>query len=186
MRSIVMALVAVAAAAPAAAEAPRWEVDEAASRIGFVGAQNGNEVRGRFERFDAAIRFAPDDLAGSSVRIEVAMGSAVVEGGGEREEVLRGSAWFHVEDFPRAVFTAESFEATDDGYRALGTLRIKGVEHAVPVDFTVEVADGTAVAEGTADLVRTDFGVGPEGALFGVEVAPDVDVVFHLEATRAE
>ncbi len=186
MRGIVTTLVVVLIAGSALAEAPRWRVDEDASRIGFVGRQNGNEVRGRFERFDATIRFAPDDLAASAVRVEVATGSAVVEGGGEREEILRGSAWFHVEDFPRAVFTAEDFEATGDGYRALGTLELKGVRGEVPVDFTVDVADGRAVASGRAELVRTTFGVGPEGALFGVEVAPEVVVDFHLEAIRAE
>lgn len=171
---------------PALAQAPLWEVDREASRIGFTGEQNGNAVEGHFETFDATVRFAPDDLANSSIRLEIATGSAVVAGGGEREEILRGSAWFHVEDFPRALFTADRFEATDEGYRALGTLALKGVSAEVPVDFTIDIADGRAVADGSADLLRTRFGVGPEGALFGVEVAPDVVVDFHLEATRAE
>ena len=186
MRGILMTATAVLVALPALAEAPLWEVDKEASRIGFVGEQNGNEVRGRFERWDATVRFAPDDLAGSSVRLELATGSAVVEGGGEREEVLMSSAWFHVEDFPTAIYTAETIEAAGEGYRALGTLELKGVEREVPVDFKVDMADGRAVAEGRAELVRNAFGVGPEGALFGVEVAPSVAVTFRIEATRAE
>jgi len=142
MRALVTTMVGVFLAAPAAAEAPLWDVDHDASRIGFVGRQNDNEVRGRFEEFEATVRFAPDQLATSSVRVEVDMASAVVEGGGERQEVLFASAWFNVEDFPRAVFTAETFEATDEGWRALGTLTMKGVEREVPVAFTVDIAEG--------------------------------------------
>jgi polyisoprenoid-binding protein YceI len=186
MRGMLTTLAVVLIAGPALADAPLWEVDRDASRIGFTGEQNGNAVEGRFERYDATVRFDPDDLAGSSIRLEIATGSAVVEGGGEREEILSASAWFHVEDFPRAVFTADRIEPTDTGYRALGTLELKGVTREVPVDFTVDIADGRAVAEGRAELIRNDFGVGPDGALFGVEVAPDVVVDFHLEATRAE
>jgi len=186
MRGIVMTAAGALIAAPALAEAPLWTVDRDASRIGFTGEQNGNAVEGRFESYEATIRFAPEDPAGSSVRLEIDTGSAVVEGGGEREEILTGSAWFHVEDFPEATYTADTIEATDQGYRAVGTLALKGVEREVPVDFTVDIADGRAVAEGRAELIRTNFGVGPEGALFGVEVAPAVAVTFHLEATRAE
>jgi len=186
MRAIGLAALGVLAAASAAAEAPLWQVDEDASRLAFVGRQNDNEVRGHFEEFTASIRFAPDRLAASSVRVEVDMTSAVVEGGGQREEVLRSSAWFFVEDFPRAVFTAEQFEPTADGYRAIGTLRIRSFEHEVPVDFTVAIEGDRAVADGRAEFLRTAFEVGPEGAAFGVRVAPEVDVTFHLEAERTE
>ena len=186
MRGFLMTAAGALIAAPALAEAPRWAVDHDASRIGFIGEQNGNAVRGRFESYEATIRFSPDDLAGSSIRLEIDTGSAVVEGGGEREEILTSSAWFHVEDFPAATYTADAIEAAGDGYRALGTLELKGAEREVPVDFTVDIADGRAVAEGRAELIRTNFGVGPDGALFGVEVAPSVAVTFHLEATRAE
>jgi polyisoprenoid-binding protein YceI len=186
MRGIVATVVGVLTAAPALAEAPLWNVDPDASRIGFVGEQNGREVRGRFESYDATIRFSPDDLAGSSIRLDIDTGSAVVAGGGEREEILLGSAWFHAADFPEATYTADRIEATGDGYRAVGILVLKGVEREVPVDFTVDVADARAVADGRAELIRTNFGVGPDGALFGVEVAPRVAVTFHLEATRAE
>ena len=41
-------------------------------------------------------------------------------------------------------------------------------------------------AEGTAELLRTAFGVGPEGAVFGVSVAPEVAIRFRIVATRAE
>lgn len=186
MRGILLTAAGALIAAPAVAQAPLWSIDHDASRIGFIGEQNGNAVRGRFETYDATIRFSPDDLAGSSVRLEIATGSAVVEGGGEREEVLTSSAWFHVEDFPEATYTAATIEATGDAYRAVGTLALKGVEREVAVDFTVDIADGRAIAEGRAELIRTNFGVGPAGALFGVEVAPSVAVTFHLEATRAE
>ena len=173
------------ATAPAAAQAPAWEMDPAASRLEFVGRQNDDAVRGGFNDFTASIRFAPDDLEGASIRIEVDMTSVEVEGS-ERGEILRGSAWLGVEDFPTAVFTADAIEAVaGGGYRALGTLEIKGYERPVPLAFDVVITDGRAVADGRADLVRTNFDVGPEGAVFGVRVAPEVDVLFHIEAVRA-
>lgn len=185
MRGFVMALALAGVAGPAAAEAPVWTMIDGESSLAFTGSQNGAEVEGTFQDFTAEIRFADDQLETSMVRVEVDVASIDL-GGDEREEIVRGSAWFHVEDFPRAVFLAEGFEATDAGYRALGTLALKGFEQEVPVTFDIALDGERAVAEGTAELLRTAFGVGPEGAVFGVSVAPEVAIRFRIVATRAE
>lgn len=185
MRGFVMALALAGVAGPAAAEAPAWTMIDGESSLAFTGSQNGREVEGAFRDFTAEIRFAEDALETSMVRVEVDIASVDI-GGDEREEIAGSSAWFHVEDFPRAVFEAQGFEATDTGYVAVGTLSLKGFEREVPVAFDVEVDGDRAVAEGAAALLRTAFGVGPEGAVFGVSVAAEVDVRFRLVAARVE
>ncbi len=185
MRAFVIPIAIVGLAAPAAAQPPLWELDRSSSSLEFVGRQNDAEVSGSFESFDAEIRFAPDDLEGSSVRLDVDVASIAI-GGGEREEIAKGSAWFHTEDFPRAVYTAQGFAADGDGYRADGTLALKGVDQPVPIMFDVVVDGETATATGTSELMRTAFNVGPAGAVFGVSVAPEVALRFAIVATRAE
>ena len=73
---IALALVCLAGAPAAAAPAPAWTVDKAASKIAFASTFGGQGFNGGFARWDAQIRFDPNNLAGSSAVVTIDTASA--------------------------------------------------------------------------------------------------------------
>ncbi|MGF1474116.1 MAG: YceI family protein [Geminicoccaceae bacterium] len=165
--------------------ASNWTMDPAQSSLGFIGQQGSTEFEGRFADFNAEIAFSPDDLGNSSVRVEVDVTSAST-GTPERDSQLGATTWFNFAEFPKAVYQAEGFTADGDGYRADGTLTLKGVSRDVPIEFTIAIDGDRAVAEGSGTLVRTNFEVGQGEFASGNTVALDVRVVFEIHANRSE
>lgn len=173
----------------AATTAPTFETNfaviEADSEIRFSGTQEGEPFEGRFTAFDADIRFDPDDLDGSRVRVSVPLAS--VDGGStDRTSTLPDAVWFDVRTFPTALFESEDIAATTDGYVANGTLGLKGADAPVVLFFTLEEdAQGRTVMRGEAELDRTDWNVGaaPWDTEEYVGHAVTLDVVVVAEAT---
>src|SRR3546814_2755342 len=62
-----------------------WTV-ASGGRLGFTARWNGEAVDGRFDRWRAAIRFSPDELAKSQIRVTVDLASADT---GDRSEEHR-------------------------------------------------------------------------------------------------
>lgn len=171
-------------AAPAAPSDPRaWTVDYAESRLGFRATQTGTAFEGRFERFEAAILFDPEDLSGSRVEVTVDMASAAT-GDRQRDAALPASEWFRVRDFPNAVFRAEDFIGTGEGrYEARGSLTIRDVTRPLTLPFTLRMEGDRGRAEGEVTLLRTDFGVGQGEFATDQWVGLDVGVQFTIVAT---
>jgi polyisoprenoid-binding protein YceI len=201
MRKFLAAMAAIAAltgacgqnggAAPAEAAAPAmtqpaggWTIDKAKSRIEFSGTQTGKEFKGAFGTFDAAIVFDLADLSGARVDVSVDTASAKT-GDKQRDDALPGGDWFSAKAFPTATFSSSEVVATGEGaYEARGTLTIRGVARDLVLPFTLSIDGGRAVADGSATLVRTDFGVGQGEFATGQWVGLDVAVAFHIEASR--
>jgi len=154
-RLIVGALL-VALTEPALVAEPRaWVVDYGASRIEFVAEQAGAKFRGRFERFEADIRFDPAALEASHalVKVDVRSISTLDE---ERDAILEGAGWFESDAFPEATFEATTFEAVDGGFDADGVLTVR--DESVPVAFHFTLTD--TGLEGYAELDRIALGLG--------------------------
>ena len=86
-RAAVIALAAVLFVSPAAADAPAWTVEEG-SVVGFVASQGGGPVEGRFERFEAEIRFDPEAPEGGQVSVVIEVDSVNSESR-ERDDTIR-------------------------------------------------------------------------------------------------
>ncbi len=182
-------------AAPAAAAAdsaaaqkwdlppPAWNVDTTKSRLTFTGTQTGKEFAGSFSKFAATIIFDPNNLPDSSIEVVVDMASAKT-GDRQRDDALPSKDWFAVAQFPTATFTSsEIVEKGANAYEAKGILKIRDAAKDVAAPFTLTITD-RAVADGTATLVRSDFGVGQGEFATGEWVGLDVKVSFHIEARR--
>lgn len=142
-----------------AAEPDRWEIDAANSTLGFVAEQAGAKFSGRFETFDANVRFDPQQLAQSSAIVTIAM-SSVTTYEDERDGIVKGTGWFEVDRFPQAKFETRDFRPAGDGFIADGTLQLLEGVHPVRFEFTV-VDDGSVRRlEGHAELDRIALGLG--------------------------
>lgn len=192
LRHVLSAVFVLAMACPALA-APEWTIDPAGSALSFTATQNGAPTEGGFGAFSGTIAFDPDDLAGTRIEIDVDMGS--VTGPYDAfSDTLKQDVWFASAAFPKAHYSSSSVtRAPEGGYRAEGTLTLRGIGAPVALTFDFKQfgpRDGTpgtlrAVAVGDATVMRTVFGVGQGAWAKTDEVKDAVGVHFTIAAERA-
>ena len=168
----------------AAATAPAWTVNKAASRLRFQSSVGGTSFTGAFERWDAAIRFDPKNLAASSVLVTIDVTSART-GAADKDEAMPGADWFATAKFARATWAARTFKDLGGGkYQALGTLTLRGVSRPLPHTFTLAFQGDQARMSGSAVVDRHAFGVG-QGQFAGADTVPfAVQVAIAIAAKR--
>jgi cytochrome b561/polyisoprenoid-binding protein YceI len=164
-------------------ETPRWTTAPG-GRLGFATSWSGTAIDGNFGNWNADIRFNPDALPQSRIRVTIALASAN-SGDGERDSTLKGSDFFDTGSHPQATWTSSSIRHLGgDRYRADGTLSLRGVSKAVPITFTLAIDGKDARVSGNASLSRLAFGVG-QGEFSGTGDLPDrVSVRFNFRARR--
>jgi hypothetical protein len=94
------------------------------------------------------------------------------------------------DEYPEITFKLLRFEnrpAPATGLRAIGVLRVAGVDRQVAIDITTERKEAALVVKGTLALLMTDFGIAPPKAMMGmlktdpkVTITFDVSVAAHL------
>lgn len=153
-------------------------------RLGFTARWNGEAVDGRFDRWRAAIRFSPDELAKSTIRVTVDLASADT-GDGQRDDSLKSSDFFDVGAHPSAIFAARDIRYLGgEKYVARGTLDLRGVSKPATLRFTLRIDGDRARVAGTARIDRTVFGVGQGEWAATDAIAAGVDIAFSFSATR--
>ena len=169
--------------------ATQWAVDRQASDLTFAFTFQGKEVTGEFARFDADIRFDPDNLEGSSIRVSIPTPSASVETNDISQSQLTGPDGFATEAHGTATYhaaTIRSASSEDDGYIAEGTLTIRGETVPADLTFQVTIEGDQATADGSVTVNRLDFGIGAENDPSGDWVSEDVRIDVSILASRAD
>ncbi|CAN5319486.1 YceI family protein [soil metagenome] len=167
-----------------------WTLDPSHSELSFtVKHLMITKVRGIFEKFDVTIVTA-EDPKDSKVTATVDV-SSVNTGVEARDNHLRTSDFFLVEEHPTMTFTSTSIEgdpATGD-FTLAGDLTLRGVTQPVVLkgEFggVIEDAYGNtrAGASATTKINRQDFGVSWNSALEagGVTLGDEVSIAVDLE-----
>jgi polyisoprenoid-binding protein YceI len=171
-----------------------WKVEPAHSGISFqVRHLAISKVRGTFENFDVTIVTSEDP---TKTTIEASVDVASVNTGQEaRDNHLRSSDFFQVDQYPTMTFTATGENITFDGddFTIVGDLTLRGVTH--PITITGELGgviddpygNVRAGATGSAKINRQDFGVSWNAALeaggftLGDEVTVNLDLQVVLQ-----
>ncbi|RYD44545.1 MAG: hypothetical protein EOP63_05365 [Sphingomonadales bacterium] len=160
-----------------------WTVTSG-GKLGFTARWNGEAVDGRFGRWRAAIRFSPDELAKSTIRVTVDLASADTSDS-QRDDSLKSSDFFDVGAHPNAVFTARDIRHLGgEKYEARGTLDLRGTSKPATLRFTLRIDGDRARVAGTARIDRTAFGVGQGEWAATDAIAAAVDIAFSFNATR--
>ena len=87
-----------------------------------------------------------------------------------------------VQEHPDITFRLTRLEAGASAgvMKALGVLRIAGVERDVVLDLTTERREATFTVRGKLDLLMTDYGIKPPTAMLGMlKTDPKVTVTFQ-------
>ena len=164
-RAGLLALLAALALGPTArdATAAAWTIDPAHSELTFHSRLAGGEFAGRFERFEATIRFDPADLAHSSLLVVVDLLGART-GDTDRDTALQGSDFFQTTRWPKGTFTSTGIRSLGGGrYEATGKLTLRDVNRDVRVQFRFDspAPSGSAAhMVGSSVVRRLEFGVG--------------------------
>ena len=175
---------AAASAAPVPS-ATDWKVAPG-GRLGFRAEYSGEAVNGTFGRWDAAIRFSPEDLAHSAIKVTVDLAS-VSTADGQRDDMLKGNDFFGVTAHPNAVFTSSRIADRGNGaYAAAGTLSLNGHARPVTLAFHLTIKGNRAIASGSGSIQRTAFGVGTGEWAATDTIQDGVAISFALTATRAD
>lgn len=87
-------------------------------------------------------------------------------------------------DHPEITFKLLRFEsrpAPASGLRAIGVLRVAGVDRQVAIDIAAERKDAALIVKGTLALLMTDWGITPPKAMMGMlKTDPKVTVTFEV------
>ena len=138
----------------------QWSMQPKESQLTFLAMQAGAEFEGKFEKFNADIRFEPQDLATSRFDVTIDL-SAVNTQDSERDDTLKGPDLFNAKQWPNAHYVADKFTARGGNkYSATGKLTLRNVTRDVPLDFTFEKQPSGAWLKGGTTIKRLDFGVG--------------------------
>lgn len=167
-----------------------WKLDPAHSDISFsVKHLMISKVRGTFETFDVTIVTADDP---SDTTIEATVDVASVNTNQEaRDNHLRTSDFFQVDEHPTMTFVSTSFTSDVDAFTVTGDLSLRGVTKSIVLtgEFGGVVTDGygqtKAGATATTKINRHDFGVSWNNALEagGVTLGDDVSITLEIQVT---
>ncbi|MCS6779816.1 MAG: YceI family protein [Geminicoccaceae bacterium] len=171
-------------AAPVAA-APGWTLVPEKSRLAFEARQGTQPIQGSFARWTAAIRFDPEDLAGSAVEVEVELAS-VSTGDRNRDQQAQAREFFDVARTPRARYRTVTFRPRSEGvYEVEALLEMKGITRPLRHPVRITIDGDRFLAEGEARLLRREFRFG-EGVFDSEQIlGPEILVRFAVEARRS-
>ena len=176
----------------AASEAPAdaWIVEEG-SALGFIALQQGAEVRGSFDAFEAVIVFDVDDLENSRIDVDIDI-TSINTGQSSRDETLNSVSFFETATWPKAAFKSGQITALAEGrYEASGTLTIRDVTKDVILPFTLNIKEAPddpktlqAEAIGELPILRLDYGVGQGDWASTGTVADEVVITIDIKASK--
>lgn len=179
-----MAIALLVLAAPLA-QAERWSVVQPGSSIGITTAWEGEPFDSVFDRFDAAVEFAPGRRPTGRLSASIDTGS-IGSGMRVRDRGMLGPIWLDAIAFPVAKFVAQTFRALgDDRFVAVGQLVLKGASVAVEVPFEWHREGDSARLSGALMLDRRDFDIGAGEWLTDSTVSFEVAVRYDLRLRRA-
>lgn len=171
-----------------------WNIDTTHSGINFsVRHMVVSKVRGRFAKFAGAIQLDEADLSKSTLEVEIDA-SSIDTGVEQRDAHLKSADFFDVAQYPALRYRSERIEKlSDDRYRVLGELTIRGVARQVPLEVeyggraTDPWGNERAGFTARASIERKDFGLGWNQVLEagGVLVGERVDIDIEIEVVRA-
>jgi len=173
-----------------------WKLDPSHSELSFwVRHLKISKVRGTFEDFDVTV-ITPEDP--SKISIEASIDVSSVNTGVEaRDNHLRSSDFFLVEQHPHMLFRSTGIRVHGDDFTIDGELTLRGVTQPVTLkgEFGGVITDDygrtKAGASASTTINRQDFGVSWNAALeaggftLGDDVTISIDLQVDLQQAQA-
>lgn len=140
---------------------------------------------GRFNTFDAALDFDPENIGNSKLEVVIDTTSLDINNA-EFAEELRGSNWFDTETYPQAVYrTTSLLEQDGNSFVFAGELTLKGV--TAPVNLNVNFHGGGRNFLTRSNTVGFSADTTFQRSAFGLDrfvsfgVGDDIELEIHVE-----
>ena len=168
-----------------------WAIDPGHAEVAFIGRHFMlTKVRGRFTDVVGTVVIA-DDPADSSADVTINMAS-VESGSDDRDNHLRSSDFFDVENHPEGRFRSTSVTLNGDTARVSGELTLVGITRPVVLDVlyvgsTVDPWGGhRAIYSASTEINREDWGLTWNVALEagGLLGSKKIRIELELETVR--
>lgn len=169
-----------------------WKIDQAHSEVSFsVRHLMITKVRGVFETVDVTI-VTPEDPKNTTIEAVIDVAS-VNTNQPDRDNHLRTSDFFLVDEHPTMTFTSTSLAVNGEDFTVEGNLTMRGVTKPVTLkgEFGGIIVDGygqtKAGATASTTINRHDFGVSWNAALeaggvtLGDNIKIDIDIQVVLQ-----
>lgn len=118
-----------------------YKVDHANSKIEFSGKYMDAPFIGTFSKWGADIKFDPNDLTGSSIKVTIEA-SSINTNDPQRDASLLTADWFDTKKNPKVIYTSKAISKNSDGsYAATGTLMVKEKPVDINFNFILTPAD---------------------------------------------
>ena len=166
IRTLVLAISALALAAAAATAAPvAYKIDRGHSEVGFKVRHFFSKTPGRFSDFSGVIMLDEKNPAASSVDVTIQT-TSIQTNNERRDNHLRSDDFFNAEKFPVITFKSTKITTVEGNkYKVDGNLTIRDVTKPVTLDAEL-VGMGALGAMGsragfqaTTSINRKDYGV---------------------------
>lgn len=173
------------------AEESCFSGDQSSGTLTFSGAVEESGFSGRFNAFSVNYCMQSGAPADGAIEVQVELASADTENR-ERDQALKGESFFHVDRYPKAIWTSRAISAEGDGYSASGELELKGIRAAQAVSFTLTpdgdglLARGEFTMRGSTSIDRQKFEVGTGEFADPEFVRNRVDVGFEIRLVSAK
>ncbi len=164
------------------AQAPVFEVTKADSTIKFY-VKASTKIEGKFEKWDATIKFTSPELSTGVLDIKI-QAASVNTGSGMKDDKLKSKDFFDVGDDPVISFLSKKIVQTGpDTFEINGDFTIRGVTKPEKLTLTASgKGTGSVGVTGTMAFDRKDYGMNKGIPL--VKIADRVEVTVNLKAKR--
>lgn len=178
-------------AAPIAAQDAAAPLVMTAARVSIAGTSNIHEYTAsttdvRLMRIALAEGVAAFDLFNTAIAPASLQGFEIVVKAGalkSPKEGLDKNMWkaLKTTEYPDIVFTLTKLDGKPGALRAIGLLKIAGVEKEVAFGLKAAANASTITVIGDVPLLMTDYGIAPPKAMMGMlKTDPKVTVTFEV------
>ena len=151
-----------------------------------------SDVIGTFDDFEGTLVFDPEDLAASSIELNIKVASVNTKNE-RRDGHLQSADFFNAEEWPEMKFKSKGFTKKDDHYLVTGEMTLRDVtkEVEIPVNFLGQMAhprrEGSFIGGFSSEFTinRNDYGVGTGNFAATTTIGAEVKVKINLEVNRS-
>ncbi len=142
-----------------AASGAKFEVDAAASKLGFVGSKVTGSHDGGFKKFTATAALADGKVEGGNVSVEIDVSSMFTDSD-KLTGHLKSADFFDAEGNPTATFSSSKIAAGAEGeygFTVEGNLTLRGVTKKITFPANIETAGDKVTVKSEFSIDRKDF-----------------------------
>lgn len=150
-----------------------WKIQSAV--VGFRIKNAGLMVEGTLTGFEGMVKFDSKTYAQSSIKGSVLV-NTIKTGIATRDNHLQKEEYFYAVNYPKIELVSSFFGKSENGFKGYFKLTIKGVTKDVIIPFTWNEQGNKAIASGTFNINRLDFGIGQSSLILSNNVIIDIQL----------